>query len=181
MTTRAGEQELLHDVADAVGGLMELWGFKRVLGRLWAVLYVEAEPLSAAELTERLDLSVGAVSMGLGELERWGVVRRLRRAGDRREFFEAETDVWKMVSRVLRERELSEVEHATGIFERAKASLAAPGASPRMKRMSERVGKLADLARLGGTLLGAMLDQGRLDASPLMRFASTFGALGRKR
>src|SRR2546429_3472027 len=89
MATREEEHSLVHEVADAVGALMEFWGFKRVMGRLWATLYLSEDPLSAAELCERLEISTGAASMTVNELERWGVVLRSRRPGDRREYFEA--------------------------------------------------------------------------------------------
>ena len=113
------ERALLHEVADAVGALMEFWGFKRVMGRVWTILYLRGEPLAAADLCEQLEISSGAASMTLAELEHWGVVRRTRRPGDRREYFEAETDIWKMISRVLRERELSQVQRALEVFDRA--------------------------------------------------------------
>ena len=93
-------------VADAVGALIEGWGFKRNMGRMWAVLYLEDHPLSAADLGERLGLSTGAVSMLLTELQQWGVVKKAWVVGERREHYEAETSIWKMVSRVFREREL---------------------------------------------------------------------------
>src|SRR6516164_2223067 len=109
MATKAEERRLLHDVADAVGALMEFWGFKRVMGRLWALLYLRGEPLAVTEMCEQLEISNGAASMALAELEHWAVVRRSRKAGDRREYFEAETDIWKMISRVLRERELLQI------------------------------------------------------------------------
>jgi DNA-binding MarR family transcriptional regulator len=138
MATREEERELIHEVADAVGALMEFWGFKRVMGRLWTVLYLTGEPLAAAELCERLAISSGAASMTLADLERWGVVKRSRKAGDRREYFEAETDVWKMVSRVLRERERSPPESRRGSRGWSTASRAWPiwrasgaGCSPR--------------------------------------------------
>src|SRR6476469_8203988 len=104
MEPKEQERELIHEVADAVGALMEFWGFKRVMGRVWTLLYLRGEPLSAAELCEQLEISSGAASMTLAELEHWAVVRRSRKPGDRREYFEAESDVWKMISRVLRER-----------------------------------------------------------------------------
>ena len=50
-------------VADAVGALIESWGFKRNMGRMWAVLYLDDHPLTAADLGERLGLSTGAVSL----------------------------------------------------------------------------------------------------------------------
>ena len=97
------EAELL--IADAVGEVSEHWGFRKALGRVWTVLYLAGESLSAAELSERLSMSAGAVSMTLTELQEWAVVRRVWRPGERREFFEAETDLWKMISKVVAERE----------------------------------------------------------------------------
>jgi HTH-type transcriptional regulator, glycine betaine synthesis regulator len=175
VATREEEHSLVHEVADAVGALMEFWGFRRVMGRLWATLYLSDDPLSAAELCERLEISTGAASMTVNELERWGVVLRSRRPGDRREYFEAETDIWKMVSRVLRERELAQVERALEVFERARDRLQRaipPGEQARIARMVERIGKLVDLARVGRALLSAIVQQGRADLTPLMRFAS---------
>ena len=169
------ESELLHEVADAVGALMEFWGFKRVMGRVWTILFLRGEPLSAAELCEQLAISSGAASMALAELEHWAVVRRSRKPGDRREYFEAETDIWKMISRVLRERELLQIERALEVFDRARERLLRaipPGEQARISRMAERIAHLADLARVGRGLLTAMVQQHKVDLGPLVRFAS---------
>src|SRR4029079_4952108 len=97
------EAELL--AADAIGDIIEHWGFRKVLGRVWTVLFLSAEPLPASVIGERLSMSAGAVSMSLTELQRWGVVHRVWRPGERKEFFAAETDFWKMISKVFDERE----------------------------------------------------------------------------
>src|SRR5580658_8192022 len=78
--------------ADAIGDVIEHWGFRKVLGRVWTVLFIAAEPLPAAAIGERLAMSAGAVSMALTDLQRWGVVHRVWRPGERKEFFAAETD-----------------------------------------------------------------------------------------
>src|SRR5947208_4040306 len=171
----ARESELLHEVADAVGALMEFWGFKRVMGRVWTILFLRGEPLSAAELCEQLEISSGAASMTLAELEHWAVVRRSRKPGDRREYFEAESDIWKMISRVLRERELLQIERALEVFDRARERLLRaipPGEQARISRMAERIAHLADLARVGRGLLTAMVQKHKVDLGPLVRFAS---------
>jgi len=173
MGPKEQERRLLHEVADAVGALMEFWGFKRVMGRVWALLYLRGDALSASDLCEQLSISSGAASMALSELEHWAVIRRIRKAGDRREYFEAETDIWKMISRVLRERELVQIERALEVFERVREklrSLAVPGERSRLEDIAERLGKLVDLARVGRALLVAMVQQGRVDLGPLMRF-----------
>src|SRR5512138_3065109 len=85
-------------VADAVGALMELWGFRRQLGRIWAVLFLSDRPLAAPDLCERLRISTGLLWMSIAELRRWGVVRSVEIPGDGKEHLEAEMIVWKLVS-----------------------------------------------------------------------------------
>jgi DNA-binding transcriptional regulator GbsR (MarR family) len=85
--------------------VIEYWGFRKALGRVWAVLYLWDGPLSAGDIGERLQMSAGAVSMALTELQRWAVVKRVWLPGERREFFEAEVDLWKMIAKVISERE----------------------------------------------------------------------------
>src|SRR5262245_10068641 len=119
--SHAGERlwESERIVSDTIGRLMELWGFKRNMGRVWTVLYLAGEPLGAKQLRDLLQLSSGAVSMTLNELSRWGVVRKVWIEGDRRDFYEAEANVWKMISRVIRERERAEITQAIEAFEDA--------------------------------------------------------------
>lgn len=161
--------------SDAIGRLMELWGFKRNMGRVWTVLYLSDEPLSAHDLRERLRLSSGAVSMTLSELARWGTVRKVWIQGERKDHFTAEGDLWKMISRVFRERELLEVQEAIASLETAVAALEArgePTGDAERRRASvqrERIRQLLELARLGRRLLDALLSEARVDATALAR------------
>src|SRR4051812_37820010 len=101
MGETADSDEAVLLAADAIGDVIEHWGFRKALGRVWTVLYLSNEPLPAMELAERLQMSSGAVSMATNELREWGVVQRVWKPGDRKEYFEAETDFWKMISRVV--------------------------------------------------------------------------------
>jgi DNA-binding transcriptional regulator GbsR (MarR family) len=160
-------------VSDAIGRLMVLWGFKRNMGRVWTLLYLSNEPLTAFVLRERLQLSAGAISMTLNELARWGVVHKVWRQGDRHDYYEAESSLWKMISRVLRERELSEVDLAIEALEDALASLsrrAMRGEAPRTQTQRLRIEQLLELARLGRSMLDALINHARMDASWLPRF-----------
>jgi HTH-type transcriptional regulator, glycine betaine synthesis regulator len=71
-------------VTELIGRLIEFWGFKRNMGRVWAILYLSPESMTAADIRDRLKLSTGAVSMTLSELSRWGVVKKLWVVGERR-------------------------------------------------------------------------------------------------
>ena len=110
-------------VSDVIGRLIEFWGFKRNMGRVWTVLYLSPDPLSADDLCHSLKLSTGAVSMTLSELARWGVVRKVWIQGERKDFYTAEVQLWRMISRVFNEREKSEVIAAIDSFEEALRQL----------------------------------------------------------
>jgi DNA-binding transcriptional regulator GbsR (MarR family) len=167
--------DLVLKVADAVGGLMEFWGFKRNMGRMWTLLYLEPRPLPAAELAQRLSLSSGAVSMTLGELQNWGVVKKAWIKGERRDYYEPETSIWKMVSRVFRERELRLIRTAIEVFEEAIGGLGAHNSSSaeddaRFEFARQRIEGLLALARIGEKLLDSILSGESIDASPLKLF-----------
>ncbi len=162
-------------IAEVIGSLMEFWGFKAVMGRLWAILYLAPEPLSAAELCDRLQLSTGAVSMALSDLQKWGVVKKGWRPGERRDFYEPETSIWKMVSRVFRERELGKVREAIDAFQPALKQIAqarpraAAEEKKRLKFIESRLNNLLTLSRVGETLIGLLISGEKVDPLPLKR------------
>ncbi|MEO7034854.1 MAG: hypothetical protein ABI548_13175 [Polyangiaceae bacterium] len=158
------------EVADTIGRLMEFWGFKRPMGRMWTLLYLSPAPLGAAELGEQLKMSAGAVSMTLNELLKWGAVKKSWRPGERRDFYEAETSIGKLVQRVLRERELELVRQFGEALSNAEAALPRAGASgtaPDFKR--DRVHELQRLSRLGETLLTALVAGKVVDPTPFLK------------
>ncbi len=163
-------------VSDVVGRLIEFWGFKRNMGRIWAVLYLSPDPLSAEELRQALSLSSGAVSMTLSELSRWGVVRKVWVQGERKDFYAAEVQLWRMISRVFSEREKTEIVTAIEAFEQALADVAvlASSSDPKTRARAElqqaRIQQLLDLAKLGKKLIETLLATAKLDAEPLVRF-----------
>jgi len=160
-----------------IGRLIEFWGFKRNMGRVWTVLYLSPDPLSAEDLRHALQLSSGAVSMTLSELSRWGVVRRVWIQGERKDFYTAEVQLWRMISRVFNEREKSEVTAAIDVFEEALDKLdrirrtsSDPEMRSRAELQHERISQLLELARLGRRLLDALVSTAKVDAEPLVRF-----------
>jgi len=159
-------------VSDSIGRLIEFWGFKRNMGRLWAILYLTDQALSAPEIQERLQLSSGAVSMTLNELTRWGVVKKVWIQGERRDHYTAEGNLWKMISRVFNERERVEVLDAIDVMEDAirflKDKAREPQERARAQFQETRIRELLDLARLGKQLLDALVKDAKVDGSPLM-------------
>lgn len=156
-------------VASAIGRIMAFWGFRRNLGKIWSLLYLSPEPMAASELCERLGLSTGSVSMALKELQRWGAVRKRDVAGERREHYEAESDIWGTVARVMEQRELREVAQVLDALETAARSAdtrIADAASQGDDRAligalhrKNRIRELEELALAGKDLLDLVIKQ----------------------
>jgi DNA-binding transcriptional regulator GbsR (MarR family) len=132
-------------VVEACGNVIEFWGFKRNQGRVWAVLYLRGRPLSSGEIIGELGLSKGAVSMLTRELEGWGVVRRVRGASDGISRFAAETDLMRMIGRVLGQRETALVTRVKDDLDEALAQAQAAGAPLDVRERIERMRTLAAL------------------------------------
>ncbi len=159
------EAELL--AADAIGDVIEHWGFRKALGRVWTVMFLQGEPVSAADIQERLQMSAGAVSMALTELQRWAVVRRVWRPGERREFYEAETNFWKMISKVVQERERYLAGSVRERLERARKLMKQGGVAgdPGRRARVERLGRLLAFAQAAEAVIGSFLASRRADFS----------------
>ncbi len=170
MSTAAAKQQEPNDsqplwreaelrAADAMGRLMEFWGFRRHMGRLWTVLYLSPEPMTTAELSETLQLSSSAVSLSLGELVRWGAVRKTWLPGERKDFYRAESNVWKLLRRVYERRELNLVREASDAFLDAQRFLDEARDQldgrerERVDYMRKRVSRLRALTKTGERLV----------------------------
>ena len=92
------------------GEMGQTWGINRTMGEIHALLYVTAQPLCTDDVMERLNISRGNASMSLRALCDWGIIRRLHKRGERREFFESLSDVWEMFSIIAAERKRREMD-----------------------------------------------------------------------
>jgi len=150
---------------DAVGNVIEFWGFKRNQGRVWAFLYLRGEAFSASAIEKQLGLSKGGVSMLLRDLERWGVVRRVRAPGQSAWRYQAETEFVKMVTRVIEERETQFIGRVRADL--AEASRLAAEAGDVLSAQLARLEKMTALADHTDRALRLFLRTARLDASAM--------------
>ncbi len=98
------------------GVLGSAWGINRTMAQIHALLMVATAPLSTDDVMEELQISRGNAHTNLRELAGWGLIRSIIRKGERKEFFEAEKDVWKMFCTITRERKRREIRPAIGVL-----------------------------------------------------------------
>lgn len=94
----------------AWGSFGSNWGINRTMAQIHALLLVTAKPLAADEIMQELTISRGNANMNIRELINWGLVERVVVSGERREFFTAEKDIWKVARIIVRERKKRELE-----------------------------------------------------------------------
>lgn len=111
--------EVVREFVEHWGLMARSWGINATMGELFALLYITGKDWTAEDLRRRLDISRGNVSMNLRELMAWGVVHRVHRTGERREFYRAEADVWTLFRRILSERKRRELDPTLGVLDRA--------------------------------------------------------------
>jgi DNA-binding transcriptional regulator GbsR (MarR family) len=92
--------------------IAEFWGYPRAMGGLYAALYLSPEPVSLDDLVPIVGVTKGAVSTNIRALEQLGMVHRRLRTGDRKDYYEADTDFWKIVKTVLERRQKPEFDAA---------------------------------------------------------------------
>jgi DNA-binding transcriptional regulator GbsR (MarR family) len=92
------------------GEMGQTWGINRTMAEIHALLYINGIPLCTDDVMERLHISRGNASMSLRALCDWGIIRRLHKRGERREYFESLSDVWEMFSIIAAERKRREMD-----------------------------------------------------------------------
>ncbi len=103
------------------GALGTQWGINRTMAQIHALLMTAPQPMTTDEVMEDLEISRGNAHTNLKELVAWGLLRSVVKKGERREFFEAEKDVWSIFTIVARERKRREIEPALAILKKCAA------------------------------------------------------------
>lgn len=100
------------------GDMGSQWGVNRSVAQIHALLFLSVSPLNAEDISEQLGIARSNVSNSLKELVGWKLIQRVPVAGDRREHFVAEVDVWEMAVRIAKGRKEREIDPAMSAIER---------------------------------------------------------------
>ncbi|MCX2432300.1 MULTISPECIES: GbsR/MarR family transcriptional regulator [unclassified Pedobacter] len=95
---------------EAWGKLGSEWGINRTMAQVHALLLISPEALTTEEIMENLSISRGNANMTLRDLIGWGLIEKQHKAGERKEYFFADKDVWNIARQVAKERKKRELE-----------------------------------------------------------------------
>lgn len=131
------------------------WGVSRSVAQIHALLFLSERPLTAEAIANSLGIARSNVSNSLKELVGWKLLRRVPVAGDRRDYFEAETDLWQMATRIAQGRKEREIDPAVAALQRVMSVSAQDKAISRTVR--DRLATMHDFVGTMDSWYGQML------------------------
>lgn len=122
------------------------WGINRSMAQIHALLLLSPRPLSQDEVMEELNISRGNSNMNIRELISWRLVERVLLPGERREYFAAEKDIWKVVRLIVKERKKRELEPMLQLLDRLE-KVEGDKKDPEVRAFLETVAGIRKLGR----------------------------------
>lgn len=132
------------------------WGINRSMAQIHALLLISPDPLTQDELMEELNISRGNTNMNIRELVNWGLVERVILTGERREYFTAEKDIWKVVRLIVKERKKRELEPMLDLLDKLE-NVEGDKKDKRVKTFVDTVSKIKKLGRQADNTLDVMV------------------------
>lgn len=135
---------------DLWNNMADLWGISPTMARIHGLLYINGAALSMDDIMDRLAISRGNVSMNLSKLVEWGLVRRVHKKGDRKEYYESLSDVWEMFTLVANQRKRREIDPILNTLRRCRDQLTPEimGAQAAAEATQKRCQRVNDLLKL---------------------------------
>ena len=140
----------------AWGTLGSSWGINRTMAQVHALLLISPQALSTEEVMQELNVSRGNANMNLRALLDWGLISKELRPGERKEFFAAEKDMWKVARQVIRERRKRELEPMLRILGELKQVEGEQG-DKQTEAFTKAINDLYDLSAKADKTLDTML------------------------
>ncbi len=135
------------------GEMGEKWGINRTIAQIHGLLYLSPEPLNAEEISDTLSVARSTVSVGLHELESWGIIRVVHTLGDRTDRFEIKGDVYEMFRFIVDYRKRREVDPTLQMLRETVTELEESGGDAHTR---EKMGEMLALFETSDSLYQQM-------------------------
>lgn len=132
------------------------WGINRTMAQIHALLLISPDPLTQDDIMEELNISRGNTNMNIRELINWGLVDRVLLTGERKEYFTAEKDIWKVVKQIVKERKKRELEPMLQLLDKLE-EVEGDKRDKNVKTFVDTVGSIKKLGRQADRTLDTMI------------------------
>lgn len=139
------------------GSLGTLWGINKAMAQIQALLFVSPEPLTTEQIMEELKISRGNTSMNVRQLMDWGIVTKVLKSGERKEYYTTEKNVEELARIIAKERSRRELKPVIKILE--EVSSIKTDSSAEQKEFTKQTKALHELASTADAFLNQMANQ----------------------
>lgn len=161
---------LVRSFVSHFGEMGSRWGINRTVGQIYALLYVTHDHLNADDIGDKLGISRSNVSIGMKELQAWGLVKLERIPGDRREYFTTLGDIWEIFRVVAAERRRRELAPTLAVL---RESLAQNVDSPQDQFAQQRMREMHELVELANNWFDDLQRMSPESLAQLMKMGAT--------
>ncbi len=95
----------LEELTERIGTFIQYWGFKKIHGQIWTHIFLAKTPIAATTLVKRLGVSKALVSLAVGDLIEYNVIRVAGKGSRRKIFLESNSNMSEVICSVLKMRE----------------------------------------------------------------------------
>ena len=103
-------EEAKQQFINSWGAFGTQWGINRTMAQIHALLLISTAPVTQDNIMEQLSISRGNVNMNIRDLISWGLVERVIVSGERKEYFTADKNIWKVATQIIKERKKRELD-----------------------------------------------------------------------
>ena len=132
------------------------WGINRTMAQIHALLLITPDPVTQDDIMEQLNISRGNANMNIRELINWGLVDRVLLTGERKEYFSAEKDIWKVVKQIVKERKKRELEPMLKLLDQLE-NVEGDKRDKNIKALVDTVSSIKKLGRQADKTLDVMI------------------------
>jgi DNA-binding transcriptional regulator GbsR (MarR family) len=153
MKNTAELTELEDIVVQAAGEMAESLNINRLIGQVFALLYIRPDPVTLDEMVEKLRISKGSASTTIRTLEDWNAVKKIWVPASRKDYYTAEQDFLKVISDRLQHGFAIRLGYANEKMERMEKALAVSGNHKLKKFYQDRLRQFHEIKDLLQTML----------------------------
>jgi len=132
------------------------WGINRTMAQIHALLLVSPEAMTQDDIMDKLNISRGNTNMNIRELIDWSLVERVLIPGERKEYFSAEKDIWKVVKQIVKERKKRELEPMLDLLDKLE-SVEGDRKDPEVKAFVDAVSGIKKIGHQADSTLDVMI------------------------
>lgn len=151
------------DLCSLIGDFIQYWGFKKIHGQIWTMVFLSKEPVCATTLVKRLRVSKALVSLAIKDLVEFEVVKVIGQGSRGRALYQSHPDLIYVISKVLIAREKKLLEQIKD--KQSELNSLICSSKENLYICPEKMGELEDMVCSAQEMLGCLVSSGLISVN----------------